>query len=81
MRERADPDLLALDTDTVLFEDPGFKCVDPTTLQWGGVQPCGAKPVRAYFAWAVMSARRPALAEWQSLKHTSCVSEACVAPL
>ena len=26
VRDRKDPDLLALDTDTVLFEDPGFKC-------------------------------------------------------
>jgi len=33
VRERKDPHLLALDTDTVLFEDPGFKCVDPATLR------------------------------------------------
>ena len=28
IRDRKDPDLLALDTDTVLFEDPGFKCAE-----------------------------------------------------
>ena len=61
VRERQDPELLALDTDTVLFEDPGFKCAHSASAE---DEPAPVKCKMSFPADAICVAGR-----WTSMRR------------